>query len=329
MTTLATLAADLRNGGGEPRAGGTDLTARDHLGRAARPFVDLRGVPGLRGVQWQPDGSARIGAMTTVAELADDARLRAAYPALTAAAAGLATPQIRTAATLGGNLLQRNRCWYYRNPHFSCHQSGGDGCPARDGLHLYSAVIDLGPCVAPHASTLAVALLAHDGTTLDVHGRGMMPVAELYDGTDPTRDHTLAAGEVLLAVSLPPPAAGEGAAYHRAIARAEAEWPLVEAVARLVIGDSDGADGTVAAAAVAVGGVARTPLRLPEVEAALVGGPPAARTLAAAAALATQRCTPLPQTGYKVGLLRDTVLEVLERATEAACDIRDHGRRAD
>ncbi|MFG1642865.1 FAD binding domain-containing protein [Amycolatopsis sp. NPDC049252] len=308
--------------GGELRAGGTDVVARSLIGRATGPFVDLGAVPGIRGIEWRPDGSARIAAMTTVAEIAADPKLRAAYPALTMTAGGLATPQIRAAATIGGNLLQRNRCWYYRNPRFSCTQTGGEGCPARDGRHLYSVVIDQGPCVAPHPSSIGMALLAYDAL-VEVHGRGLLPVAELYgDGSDPTRDHLLGPAEVLLAVELPVPVAGERAAYHRAIGRAEAEWPLVEAVARVV---ADEASGAITAVAVAVGGVAHTPLRLTEVEAAFTG----VDTLLAAADQATARCRPLPQTGYKVALLRDTVLEVLERASGVVCDIPEHGSRTD
>jgi xanthine dehydrogenase YagS FAD-binding subunit len=341
------LASTLRQSGARPRAGGTDLLALAQLGRATGPYLDLCGVPELHGVRWRPDGSARIGATTTVAELAADPALAAAYPALTATAAALATPQVRAAATLGGNLLQRNRCWYFRNPRFSCHQSGGDGCPARTGAHLYSVVIDQGPCAAPHPSSLAVALLAY-GAVAVVHGRGdggpaaapghrsddqqlaaarapasvAVSVADLYgDGADPTRDHLLAPHEVLAAVELPPPVAGERGAYHRATARVAAEWPLVEAVARLVL-DGD----TVATAVVAVGGVARTPLRLPEVEAALAGAPPAPQRLHRAASAATVRCAPLPQTHYKVDLLRDTIVEVLERAV-AVEDSRAHVQR--
>ncbi|TDP94936.1 FAD binding domain-containing protein [Labedaea rhizosphaerae] len=307
--------------GGEPRAGGTDVMARRGVGRATGPFVDLGVVPGMRGIEWRPDGSVRIAAMTTVAEVAVE--LRDAYPALAATAGALATPQIRAVATIGGNLLQRNRCWYYRNPAFSCFQSGGDGCPAREGDHLYSVVIDESPCVAPHPSSMAVALLACDAK-VEVHGRDAVPVAELYSD-DPSHDHQLAAGEVLLAVVLPPPFATEHGSYHRAIARAHAEWPLVEAVARLELDQ----DGVITAAGVAVGGVARTPLRLPEVEAALVGAHADEDTLVAAARLAEQRCTPLPGTKYKVTLLVDTVLEVLARASGVPCDIRDHARRAD
>ncbi|MDA0635471.1 FAD binding domain-containing protein [Nonomuraea sp. MCN248] len=264
------------------------------------PYVDLVGLPDLSGVTWQPDGSARIGALTTIAELARDERLHAAYPALTLTAGALATPQIRAVATIGGNLLQRNRCWYFRNPAFSCHQNGGDSCPARAGLNLYSAVIDTSPCLAPHPSSMAMALLAYDAE-VEVHGRPAFPVGELY-GSDPTRDHLLDPGEILLAVHLPPPAAGERAAYYRATSRSEAEWPLVEAVARVT---PDGAT------AVSVGGVARVPLRLPEVEQALAAG----ESMEVAAGRAATRCAPTAANGYKVTLLTATVLEVLEQAT--------------
>ena len=293
---------------GVPRAGGTDLMSR----RVAGPFVDLAGLrdaPAISGITWQPDGSARIGALTTVAEVARDERLRAAYPALALTASGLATPQIRAVATVGGNLLQRNRCAYYRNPAFTCHQDGGDSCPARAGQTLYAAVIDTGPCLAPHPSSLAMALLAYDAV-VEVPGRDPFPIAGLYgDGSDPTRDHLLGPGELLTSVHLPPPVAGERGAYRRAIARAEAEWPLVEAAARLV---TDGSKVT--AAAVAVGGVARVPLRLGEVEDAVLAG----RPFETAAGLAAARCTPTARNAYKVTLLTATILEVLERAASPA-----------
>jgi xanthine dehydrogenase YagS FAD-binding subunit len=277
--------------------------------RPGPPYVDLKDLAELGGVDWEAGGGARVGALTTIARIADDARLGAAYPAVALTARSLATPQIRAVGTLGGNLLQRNRCWYFRNPAFSCYQTGGDSCPAREGRNLYSAVIDTGPCVAPHPSSMAMALLAHDAVA-EVHGRGEIPVADLYgDGSDPTRDHLLGRGEIVVSVRLPRPRSGERAAYHRAIGRFEAEWPLVEAVARLVL-DED----VIAFAAVAVGGVARTPLRLPEVEAALTGRQATGGTLRAAADLAASRCAPLTQTGYKVMLLRGTILEVLERA---------------
>ncbi|RNL86480.1 FAD binding domain-containing protein [Halostreptopolyspora alba] len=311
MTTPTTVHAAteaLASHAGRARAGGTDVVALAHARRVEGPFVDLHRLTELRGISRRPDGSTLVGATTTIAEVAADATLRAHYPALVATAGALATPQIRAVATVGGNLLQRNRCSYYRNPAFSCLQSGGDTCPAREGEHQHAAVIDQGPCVAPHPSSMAVALLAHEASAHLADG-GSVPVAELYDGTDPTRDHQLSPGRLVTGIELPPPVPGEAAAHHRATARSRAEWPLVEAVARLSI-----SDGVISGAVVAVGAVARSPVRLTEVEDALVNSPVSDGPPPAALAGITGLCSPLPGNGYKVELLRATVTEVLERA---------------
>ncbi|MFE4637398.1 FAD binding domain-containing protein [Streptomyces sp. NPDC056773] len=316
---LTDLSAAVLARGGELRAGGTDTTARQRSGIAPGPFTDLDGAAGLRGCTPLPGGGLRIGALTTLAELVTDPRVRSGWPALAVSAGTAATPQIRAAGTLGGNLLQRNRCWYYRNPHFSCLQKGGSGCPAREGDHHFGVVSGNGPCVAPHPSTLAMALLTYDAGA-EVHGESPRTVAALYgDGDGLHRaDHLLAPDRILTAVLLPPPLPGERAACHRATSRAQGEWPLVEAVARLAL-DGDGV--TVTHAAVAAGGVARVPLRLLEVEAALIGRKVAPGLLADAAATVLARCRPLPQTGYKATLFRDTVLEVLERAADLPASI--------
>ena len=288
------------------RAGGTDLQERLRTTGATPHVLDLTGVPGFAGIE-RTEAGTTVGAGTTVAalarELADD------YPALALTAAGLATPQVRATATLGGNLLQRTRCWYFRHPHTSCFKSGGDGCPARDGRHLYGVVFDTAPCVHPHPSSLAMALLAY-AATVDTTQRDGLTVGDvLGDGSDPTRDHLLADDEVLTRVALPPPVAGEQAAYFRSISRFEAEWPLVEAVCRV----GRDADGTVTSCAVGVGGVAPTPLRLHDVEQLLTGSRLTDDVLTAAAATASRGAKPLPETGYKVGLVEVTVREVLER----------------
>ncbi|MFG2004474.1 FAD binding domain-containing protein [Spirillospora sp. NPDC048911] len=289
--------------GALPRAGGTDLLARPHT---ARTFADLRDVAELAGIDHLPDGSARIGATTTIARLAGDERLSTRHPALVAAARALATPQIRATATVGGNLLQRNRCPYLRNSAFTCHQTGGDGCPARDGWHSWAVAIDDSACIAPHPSSLAVPLLAYDARA-ELHPGGTVPLTDLY-GSDPTRDHLLTAEQLLTAVHIPAPLEGERAVHQRTTSHGSTDWPLVEATARLLI-----TGGTIEAAVVAVGGIARTPRRLTAVEAALIGHPATTDT-ADAAAHATDACTPLPQTGYKTRLLHHTVLDTLQRA---------------
>jgi xanthine dehydrogenase YagS FAD-binding subunit len=296
---------------GEYRAGGTDLQHRLRSGVSRGPLIDLTRLPGLSDIEWDEQGRARVGALVPIATVASDPRLRAAYPGLALSAGALATPQIRAAGTLGGNLLQRNRCWYYRNPAASCLKKGGETCPARDGNHLYGVCFDFGPCVAPHPSTLAMALLAHEAE-VEVAGSGPRPLAALYgDGTDGRRDHLLDEGHLLTAVLMPAPVADERAAYFRAIGRALAEWPLVEAIVRLVV-----IDATIQLARVAVGGVAPIPLRLPRVEDALLGQPLSDETFQRAAALAAEGASPLPMTGYKVDLLPGTVLEALERTQQ-------------
>jgi xanthine dehydrogenase YagS FAD-binding subunit len=309
MITLARTADEAVAAPGEFRAGGTDVQERRRSGIARGPLVDIHLLTGCDRIDWRADGAATIGALVTIATIATDPRLRAAYPGLAQAAGGLATPQIRQVGTLGGSLLQRTRCWYFRHPAFSCYKRGGDACPARAGQHQHGVIFDLGPCVFPHPSTLGMALLAYEAE-IEVHGQGWRPAAALFgDGSDPHRDHLLASGELLTQAALPAPLAGERAAYFRAISRAEAEWPLVEALARLAL-----TDGVISFARIGVGGVANVPLRLPQVEAALLGQPATAETLERAADRAIEGVTPLPLTGYKVALLRGVVLETLERA---------------
>ncbi len=290
---------------GTVRAGGTDLMER----RRGLELVDLRDVEDGRAIEVLPGGAARIGALVPIAAIAAHDGLRASHPGLTAAAGGLATPQIRAVGTLGGNLLQRTRCWYYRSHEAVCLKKGGDQCFARAGDHLFHACFDLSPCASVHPSTLAMALLAYDAT-VDVVGAAVGTVGALIgDGGDPTRDHHLPPGAVLRSVTVPPKVVGERAAYMRAISRARAEWPLVEVLARVgVQGDA------IAWAKVAVGGVAGVPLRLAAVEAALVGAPAQPEALTKAAKLARDGAEPLPMTGYKVDLLEASVLEALELA---------------
>jgi xanthine dehydrogenase YagS FAD-binding subunit len=294
---------------GEFRAGGTDVQERLRSGVSRGPIIDLRELAGLDVVQWGQKGAATIGALVPIAVLAADGRVRRSYPGLTAAAGRLATPQIREVGTVGGNLLQRNRCWYYRHPATSCFKKGGDSCPARPGNHLHGVCFDLGPCVAPHPSTLGMALVAYEGV-VNCHGGAPRSVAALFgDGSDPRNDHQLAPGELVTSISLPHPRPGERAAYFRVMSRADAEWPLVEVVARLAP-----AGGVIDFARVAVGGVAPVPLRLPQVEELLVGQRATGQTLRRAAAASTRHADPLPMTGYKVELLAGAVLTTLERA---------------
>jgi xanthine dehydrogenase YagS FAD-binding subunit len=292
----------------EFRAAGTDLSERRRSGVSTGPLIDIAAAPDMIGMHWGADGTLRIGALTTIAAISADSGIAAAYPGLAAAALGLATPQIRHLATLGGNLAQRSRCWYFRNPHIDCLKKGGSDCPARSGNHLYSVAFDLGPCVAPHPSTMAAALLAYDAGII-TDRRDRLTIGELFgDGSNGAADNALLPGEIIRGVELPAPLEGERALYKRAISRSHAEWPLVELCARAVV-----KDGAFQFIRIAAGGVAPVPLRLSASEAALEGKPANAASIAAAAEQAVIGAKPLPMTGYKLDLLKGVVRDLLER----------------
>ena len=301
MTTSAAGAAP------EFRAAATDLSERLRSGVARGPVIDI--APQVEsGVSFAADGVATIGAFTTIAAIASNTDIAAAYPGLAATAGGLATPQIRHLATLGGNLAQRSRCWYYRNPHIACLKKGGDDCPARAGNHLYHVAFDTGPCIAPHPSSMAVALLAYEAT-VGTDRRDRLSIADLLgDGSDGSQDHALEQGEMVRHIELPAAVAGERALYKRAISRTYAEWPLVEVCARAVV-----ADGRFRFVRLAAGGIAPRPLRLMASEALLLGAEANEETMLEAARRATTDANPLPMTAYKLDLLIGVVNDLLER----------------
>ena len=291
----------------EFRAAGTDLSERRRSGVSRGPLIDIIGSA-ESGISWGADGAAAIGALTTIAAIAADERFAAAYPGISASADNLATPQIRRLATLGGNLAQRTRCWYFRNPHIDCLKKSGDACPARSGNHLYGVAFDLGECVAPHPSTMAAALMAYDASIITDRRDGVTIAALLGDGSDGRRDHTLAPGEMITRIVLPPPLPGERAVYKRAIGRAHAEWPLVEVCARAVV-----IDGKFQFVRLVAGGIAPVPLRLVACETALQGNAAIPAMITEAAKRATSGAKPLLMTNYKLELLEGLVRDLLEQ----------------
>jgi xanthine dehydrogenase YagS FAD-binding subunit len=309
MLTIVTNAAEVATAQGEMRAGGTDLHDRYRAGVSAGPIVDIHQLPGLDTLAHQADGRTTIGALVTIDAVGKHPLIAQQYAGLAQAANGLATPQIRWAASMGGALLQRTRCWFYRHPDYVCYKKGGDECHARERHNPNGVLFDRGGCVYPHPSTLGMALLAYE-SEVEIHGQGRRPIAELYgDGSDPTRDHLLAPNELLTQIHLPPPTPNEQTAYFRSISRFEAEWPIVECLVRLVE-----KEGMIQRAWVGVGGVAPVPLRLRNVEAELIGQSASQSSLEFAARVAAAGANPLPQTAHKVDFLVGTVLTALEQA---------------
>ena len=324
--------------GARPLAGATDLLplVRDGIVPAQR-LVGIASLPELAGVaavgggggaDGAADGGLSIGAGVSIAELAAHPAVRAGYAALAQAAAGLATPQIRQVGTLGGNLCQRPRCWYYRSPLIPCLKKGGDRCYALAGTTKYLCVTGGDRCYIVHPSDTAVALSALDAA-VELYGPGgtrWLPIGDFFTGpgVDILRENALQPGEIVRRVELP--AAPSRSVYLKVRERESGDFALVSVAAALWLsgdGDSDGGgdNGDAAGggsiirrARVALGGVAPTPYRAIEVEERLTGRPAAAldaEALAAIAGLTLDGATPLPQNGYKLPMARGVVRRAL------------------
>lgn len=291
-------------------AGGTDLLPLHSLG-LVRPetVVDLK--TGALPSTIERDGADwSVGALATLADLEDDDALATAFRAIADAVGQAATRQIRNRATVGGNLLQRPRCRYYRDEDTSCWFTGGDGCPARQGLNEHHAVFGSSPCVAVQPSDLASVLVALDArVALEGGDRPDLAVEDLLVApTDEHRElHGLRPGELIRSVRIRRPD-GLRSAYRKAMDRSA--WQFALAGVAVAITEDD--DATVTEARVVAAGVANTPWRLAGSEAALVGAPLTAETVAAAANRATDGAEPLERNGYKLPLLRGLVRRALE-----------------
>ncbi|HSH03818.1 MAG TPA: FAD binding domain-containing protein [Anaerolineae bacterium] len=307
--TIASTLDQARQLDGEFCAGGTDLMDRRRHHISTGAIIDISRLPDLDQIEPHHDGY-RLGAHVTVDAVSRHTHIVDHYPGLAIATGALATPQIRFMASMGGVLLQTSRCWYFRNQHFTCYKKGGTTCPARDGDHRFGVVFDTSPCAFPHPSTVGLVLLNYDAQ-VEINGDRLISIADLYgDGTDGTREHTLGPQDILTRIILPAPLPDERAGYFRAVSRARAEWALVEASARLVVD----ADNNITFAQTAIGAVAPIPLRLPHVDNYLIGKPATDATFAAAAQLATNNASPLPQTHYKLNLISSTLADTLHRA---------------
>ena len=296
-------------------AGGTDLLGLMKRGLAApERLVSLREVEGLGGIERRKDGWF-IGAMTPLSELSEgcpDAS-EGHLAALSEAAGGSASPQLRNAATLGGNLLQRPRCWYYRNPEIRCWLKGGERCYASSGRNAYHAIMEGGPCHAVHPSDPAVALLGLDAE-VEITGRGganRMAIEAFFSGPRRTaRSETaLREDELVTGVFVPETGRPLRAAYVKVSERAAWDFALVSAAASFLL-----EGGAVSRARIALGGVAPVPLRARRAEELLEGGRLSTEAVEAAAEAATAAAKPLADNGYKVQLTKAVVRKVLSRA---------------
>lgn len=299
------------------KAGGVDLADRLKEGiDAPERLVNLRRIPGLDGIS-EGAGGLEVGALATLARVADSEPVRRRWPALAEAAARAATPNIRNQATAGGNLLQRPRCWYFRSADFHCLRKGGDTCFALDGRNAYHAVLGNDVCAIVHPSGLATALMALAARVeiAGVGGRREVALEELFVAPeeDVTREHRLAPGEIVTKIRVPAPLAGSRQAYHKVRERDSADWPIAEAAVLIEL-----SGGRVSRASVVLGAAAPVPWRAREAEAALAGRVLDAVSAREAARAALAKATPLAENGYKVAVLEAAVQRALLAAGGAA-----------
>jgi xanthine dehydrogenase YagS FAD-binding subunit len=294
-------------------AGGTNLVDLMKLGVATPDvLVDVNKLP-MGEVGELPGGGVRIGSGVRNSDLAADQRVRTAYPVLSQALLAGASGQLRNMATTGGNLLQRTRCRYFMDATMPCNKHRpGSGCPARDGDHRNLAILGGSPaCVATHPSDMAVALAALDAVVrLDgPTGQRSIPVTELYrlPGDTPDRDTVLEHGELITAVDLPALPFATRSAYRKARDRASYAFAVGSVAAAIDI-----QDGLVSDVRLAFGAVAPKPWRAFAAEAALRGQPATREHFMAAADVELRDARPLRDNAYKLPLIRNLTVSVLE-----------------
>jgi xanthine dehydrogenase YagS FAD-binding subunit len=300
-------------------AGGTtqiDLMLKDGV-IAPERLVDITRLP-LRGVTRRED-TLYVGTLTTMEELAADPAVARQIPFLREALLAGASPQLRNMATIGGNLLQRTRCRYFRDREVTaCNKRApGSGCAALRGPARMHAILGASEhCIAVHPSDLCVPLVALDAV-VDIEGTGGrrgIPLAEFYvlPGDRPDIENVLEHGELITRVRIPLLPAGARSGYLKVRDRASYEFALTSAAAALLI-----EDGTIIQARLALGGVGTVPWRAREAEEILSGAPATGRTFRAAAQAALRDPFTVPGTAFKVELAQRTIIRILRTVSGA------------
>jgi xanthine dehydrogenase YagS FAD-binding subunit len=294
-----------------PLAGGQDLLARmkDYITQPDR-IVNVKQA--LESTVTPVSGGLRIGAALKMVDLAEHVDVTRLYPAIVAAAMEVGTPQIRNQGTVGGNLNQRPRCWYFRNEEFVCLKKGGNRCFSISGENQFNAILGGGPSFIVHPSSLAVPMVAYGATfrLVGPNGERLVPAAEYF--TLPTKnvrtENVLAPNELLTHVILPAPGNLKSGHYEVRY-KTSHDWPIAFATVLLAMNGS-----TVQSARVVMGAVAPIPWRSPAAEQALAGKTITEETAAAAAEAALQGARPLSENAYKIQVAKTAVKRAILRA---------------
>jgi xanthine dehydrogenase YagS FAD-binding subunit len=299
-----------------PLAGGQDLltTMKDYITRPVR-VVNLKGIRGLDQIQPDRRGGLRIGALVTLTQLEENPIVHRSFPGLAEAAHSVGTPQIRNLGTVGGNLCQRPRCWYFRLEDVVCLKKGGSECYAPSGENKYHAILGGGPSYIVHPSDLAPMLVAL-GATISIvgaDGKRVVPMEKFFtlpaDG-NLRRENVLKNDELITEVQIPPSRFAAHSTYLKFKERDSMDF-AISAVAAAV---SLGVNKQVTEARLVLGGVAPIPWRVPAAEASLVGKTLTSEVLMNAAKLALAGAQPLEKNAYKIPLTQTLVRRALAKA---------------
>ena len=298
-----------------PIAGGQDLltTMKDYTSRPVR-VVNLKSIRGLNQITLNNRGLT-IGALVTLSELEEHAGVRKNFPGLAEAAHSIATPQIRNLGTVGGNLCQRPRCWYFRLEEVICLKKGGSECYAASGENKYNAIIGGGPSHIVHPSDLAPMLVAL-GATVNVSGaagKRIIPLDKFF--TLPSegnirRENVLKNDDIITQINVPATALGELSTYLKFKERESLDFALASAAVALRLGPNQ----AVRESRIVLGGVAPIPWRVPAAEKFLMGKKLTPDVLAETAKIALAEAKPLEKNAYKVPLAQTLVRRALAKA---------------
>ena len=291
-------------------AGGTDLLGclRDEVFGAKR-IVSISKLQQLRGIEQTTDGGVRIGALTTITEVATNPLVHELYPGLSQAASEVASPQLRNQGTIGGNICQKPRCWYYRG-EFKCLRKGGDLCYAVAGENQFHCILGGDTCFIVHPSDTAPALVALTASVRIAGPKGVKTIAaenfHVPPSVDPQRETILEADEVVVEILLPAPAKGLRSSYRKV--RARRSWDFALAGVALAV-QFNGRE--VSQARVVLSGAAPVPWRSKEVEQVIIGKRLDNETASKAADAAVRDAQPMTKNGYKIPLFRGAIQEGL------------------
>lgn len=292
-------------------AGGTDLLGclRDEIFKA-ETVVSISRLAKLKGIQETADGGLRIGALTTIAELAARQVIAKSFTALAQAASEVASPQLRNQGTIGGNLCQKPRCWYYRG-EFHCIRKGGDTCYAEHGENQYHAIFGAdGTCYYVHPSDTAPALISLGAVVVTQGKSGSKKIALekffVRPGDDPLKETVLAPGEIVTHILVPRPAPGLRSSYRKV--RARRSWDFALAGVAMAVGFKG---KKAQSARVVLSGAAPTPWRLPEVEKIIIGTELDDATIEKASSIAVKGSEPLEKNAYKIPMFKGVIHEQL------------------